>query len=188
MTSSGNPFATINSLAVHARIDHPRGCPRLTCSAHRTVHEVTIHWLRYAHCSSQSCCMQSRTYAVIQPVSTAYDGLVLTCSRLLQLPGPDLDDLRRAVWNVSSSELNKAYRKLSLLVHPDKMPGPEARQAFERLKEAYNVLKDTDKLVGANPQPHLHSLNPVFSTAPCKHYFIYETHRMKIAEAVVLGM
>jgi len=87
---------------------------------------------------------------------------VLTCYRLLQLPGPDLDDLGRAVWNVSSSELNKAYRKLSLLVHPDKMPGPEARQAFEQLKEAYNVLGDTDKLVGANPQPHLHSLAPIY--------------------------
>jgi hypothetical protein len=53
------------------------------------------------------------------------------------------------VWPVSSSELNKAYRKLSLLVHPDKAPGPEARQAFEQLKQAYNELKDTDKMVSS---------------------------------------
>jgi DnaJ-class molecular chaperone len=53
---------------------------------------------------------------------------------------------------VSSSELNKAYRKLSLLVHPDKAPGPEARQAFEQLKQAYNELKDADKLVRADLQ------------------------------------
>jgi hypothetical protein len=68
-------------------------------------------------------------------------------NRLLQLPGPELSQLGRAVWNVSSSDLNKAYRKLSLLVHPDKAPGPEARQAFEQLKEAYNELRDSDKLV-----------------------------------------
>lgn len=67
--------------------------------------------------------------------------------RLLQLPGPEINELGRAAWPVSSSELNKAYRKLSLLVHPDKAPGPEARQAFEQLKQAYNELKDTDKLV-----------------------------------------
>lgn len=72
--------------------------------------------------------------------------LLLPC-RLLQLPGPALDDLGRAVWPVSSSDVSKAYRKLSLLVHPDKAPGPEARLAFEQLKQAYNELKDTDKLV-----------------------------------------
>jgi hypothetical protein len=51
------------------------------------------------------------------------------------------------VWEVSAGEVNKAYRKLSLLVHPDKAPGPEARQAFEQLKHAYNELKDADQLV-----------------------------------------
>lgn len=68
---------------------------------------------------------------------------------MLQLPGPGLNELGRAVWPVSSSEVSKAYRKLSLLVHPDKAPGPEARKAFEQLKQAYNELKDADKLVSA---------------------------------------
>lgn len=67
--------------------------------------------------------------------------------RLLQLPGPHLNELNKAEWPVSSSELSKAYRKLSILVHPDKAPRPEARQAFEQLKQAYNELKDADKLV-----------------------------------------
>jgi DnaJ family protein C protein 8 len=66
------------------------------------------------------------------------------------LPGPEINELGRAAWPVSSSELSKAYRKLSLLVHPDKAPGPEARQAFEQLKQAYNELKDADKLVSAD--------------------------------------
>eukprot|EP00879_Flechtneria_rotunda_P006158 GHRR01006475.1.p1 GENE.GHRR01006475.1~~GHRR01006475.1.p1 ORF type:complete len:250 (+),score=97.76 GHRR01006475.1:677-1426(+) len=66
--------------------------------------------------------------------------------RLLQLPRPQLNELGKAVWPVSSSEVSKAYRKLSILVHPDKNPGPDARQAFEQLKQAYNELRDSDKL------------------------------------------
>jgi hypothetical protein len=68
-------------------------------------------------------------------------------NRLLQLPGPQLNSLSKAEWAVSSSELSKAYRKLSILVHPDKMSGEKARQAFEQLKQAYNELRDPEKLV-----------------------------------------
>jgi DnaJ family protein C protein 8 len=68
-------------------------------------------------------------------------------TRLLQLPGPHLNSLNKAEWAVSSSELSKAYRKLSILVHPDKAPGEAARQAFEQLKQAYNELRDPEKLV-----------------------------------------
>lgn len=46
-------------------------------------------------------------------------------------------------------QVSKAYRKLSILVHPDKNPGEEAREAFEALNEAHRMLKDKDKLVGA---------------------------------------
>lgn len=67
--------------------------------------------------------------------------------RLLQLPGPRLNELGKAEWPVTSTELSKAFRKLSILVHPDKNPTEEARQAFEQLKQAYNELKDEDKLV-----------------------------------------
>eukprot|EP00775_Hariotina_reticulata_P002880 gene2880-3171_t len=66
--------------------------------------------------------------------------------RLLQLPGPQLNELGKATWSVSSSELSKAYRKLTILVHPDKNAGSAAPEAFERLKQAYNELKDPDRL------------------------------------------
>ena len=71
-----------------------------------------------------------------------------TPSRLLELPPPEVDALGRPAWPVSGGEVSKAYRKLSVLVHPDKNPGEEARQAFEALNEAHRVLKDQNKLVG----------------------------------------
>lgn len=40
-------------------------------------------------------------------------------------------------------------RQLSILVHPDKNPGEDARQAFEALNEAHRALKDASKLVSA---------------------------------------
>ena len=46
-------------------------------------------------------------------------------------------------------QVSKAYRKLSVLVHPDKNPGDAARAAFEALNEAHRLLKDASKLVGA---------------------------------------
>jgi hypothetical protein len=51
------------------------------------------------------------------------------------------------VWHVTQGEIAKAYRKLSVFVHPDKNSGDDARQAFEQLNQAYRTLKDPDKLV-----------------------------------------
>ncbi len=48
-----------------------------------------------------------------------------------------------------TAQVSRAYRKLSILVHPDKNPGEEAREAFEALNEAHRALKDKDKLVRA---------------------------------------
>lgn len=38
-------------------------------------------------------------------------------------------------------------RRLSVLVHPDKNPGDDAREAFEALNEAHRVLRDRGGLV-----------------------------------------
>lgn len=49
--------------------------------------------------------------------------------------------------NTSETCLNcRAYRKLSILVHPDKNPGDDARKAFEALNDAYRRLKDPSAL------------------------------------------
>lgn len=42
-------------------------------------------------------------------------------------------------------ELNKAYRKLALLTHPDKNKAPGAKEAFQAIGNAYDVLRDKEK-------------------------------------------
>lgn len=66
--------------------------------------------------------------------------------RLLELPRPELDALGRLSWSATTIDISKAYRKLSILVHPDKNPGEEARKAFEALNEAHRKLKDPNLL------------------------------------------
>lgn len=65
----------------------------------------------------------------------------------MELPLPEADELGRPVWTVTSADISKAYRRLSVLVHPDKNPGEDARKAFEALNEAHRKLRDAGQLV-----------------------------------------
>lgn len=59
---------------------------------------------------------------------------------------PEADEIGRPSWNVTSADISKAYRRLSVLVHPDKNPGEDARKAFEALNDTYRKLRDPSQL------------------------------------------
>nr|CAD7194770.1 unnamed protein product [Timema douglasi] len=47
--------------------------------------------------------------------------------------------------DAESSEIRKAYRRLSLVLHPDKNDAPDAEIKFRQLVSVYDVLKDSNK-------------------------------------------
>ena len=48
--------------------------------------------------------------------------------------------------SASQDEIRKAYRKLSLLHHPDKNPGnTEAEEKFKNINEAYQAIGSEDE-------------------------------------------
>jgi curved DNA-binding protein CbpA len=44
----------------------------------------------------------------------------------------------------STNNIKRQYKKLSLLVHPDKNAAPGAEEAFKRVNNAYDILRDPD--------------------------------------------
>ena len=74
--------------------------------------------------------------------------MFLLWCRLMELPQPEADELGRPILNITSADISRAYRRISVLVDPDKNPGEDARKAFEALNEAHRKLKDPGQLVG----------------------------------------
>ena len=57
----------------------------------------------------------------------------------------DYYDILDVTRDVSENDLKKAYRKLSLLFHPDKNHAPGASEAFKAIGFAYAVISDPVK-------------------------------------------
>ncbi|CAD7698241.1 unnamed protein product [Ostreobium quekettii] len=65
---------------------------------------------------------------------------------VLQLPSPGVDGLGEPVWACTPLDVDRAYRRVSLSVHPDKNSTPGARQAFEIVKKVKMMLKSEGDL------------------------------------------
>ena len=129
-----------NSPLLHCTVTKYVGycsCPSLLTSELR---ETAAY--RILACAFKLVALCSGKYGVLSGNSAAY----LSC-RLLELPAPEADALGRPAWPCTSSDISKAYRRLSALVHPDKNPAKDARQAFEALNQAHKALRDAGQLV-----------------------------------------
>jgi DnaJ domain len=57
----------------------------------------------------------------------------------------DYYELLRIPRTASDAEVKQSFRRLAILLHPDKNPHPDAPAAFQELNEAYEVLGDPVK-------------------------------------------
>jgi curved DNA-binding protein CbpA len=82
----------------------------------------------------------------------------------------DYYSLLRISRQASDAEVKHAFRRLAILLHPDKNPHPDAPAAFQELNEAYEVLGDPvrrvlyDQLLGveANVEAPIQHRDPAY--------------------------
>jgi curved DNA-binding protein CbpA len=58
--------------------------------------------------------------------------------------GPNFYTLLNVSRSSNPLEIKRAYKKLSLQLHPDKNPSPDAADQFDALKQSYDVLMDME--------------------------------------------
>ncbi|KAK7279718.1 hypothetical protein RJT34_24775 [Clitoria ternatea] len=66
-------------------------------------------------------------------------------TRIMEVEADSPYDVLGVNHNMSSDNIKKRYWKISLLVHPDKCPHPQAHQAFIKLNKAFKELQDPEK-------------------------------------------
>ena len=62
----------------------------------------------------------------------------------IQQRGPNHYEILGVTRDDNPLAIKRAYKKLSLQLHPDKNPSPDASDQFDRVKQAYDVLMDME--------------------------------------------
>ncbi|OXU32101.1 hypothetical protein TSAR_002942 [Trichomalopsis sarcophagae] len=75
----------------------------------------------------------------------AWDNEELEVFDVVEEVNKNFYDLLGVPQNANSSEIKKAFRKLSLVLHPDKNSAEDAEVQFRNLVSVYDVLKDSKK-------------------------------------------
>lgn len=125
-------------------------------------------------------------------ISSFYSLLLIGCILFLLLQPSlaiycdedDCYDLLGVSQSANSSEIKKAYYKLSLQHHPDKNPDPESRKVFVKIANAYEILKD-EATREQYDYAILHPEEVFYNTA--RYYHAYYGHKTD-SRAVLLGL
>lgn len=75
----------------------------------------------------------------------SYDPIALKAMRDV-LAAECAEEVLSVEYGADADSLKKAYRKLSLKIHPDKFHHPDATKAFQKLSAAYDLLSDPVKV------------------------------------------
>lgn len=77
--------------------------------------------------------------------------ITLTFQKVFDYEAENLDkDLYGAMGlpdDADENDIKKVYRKLSIKYHPDKNPDADAREKFDAIRDAYEILSDPDKKI-----------------------------------------
>lgn len=87
-------------------------------------------------------------------------------------------ELLRISQTATDAEIKQAFRRLAVVLHPDKNPHPDAPAAFQELNEAYEVLGDPvrrfmyDQMLGepADQLPVVQHRDPAYRRKQQKSY------------------